>query len=286
MAHELKKRTFDNFTIWTFDHVDTGILGVNGQPFINMEPYIDLSQAAELHEEAMLGIFSSEHLLPGVLGQTPPKLRDEIGYADFEYHRMFELEKHDPTGEHRRRLEALPSLQSRRSYLHYVMKSPLPWAFTVYLRRASFLRKTAREEKFPEWEPNARHFPRLKEWLKTLPFSDIGRVMFFCTRAGEEVPTHRDHVVAPHKDHCINVWFDAPRPTYVYNCLTDDKIYLPPTRAYFFNNRDYHGVDAEPRFRYTLRIDGTFTDEMQAKLGLRDGYVWTNQSSSANAATR
>ena len=45
-------------------------------------------------------------------------------------------------------------------------------------------------------------------------------------------------------------------------------------RSYFFNNRDYHGVDPEPVFRYTLRVDGTFTDELCKELGLENGYTW------------
>ncbi len=29
-------------------------------------------------------------------------------------------------------------------------------------------------------------------------------------------------------------------------------------RAYWFNDADYHGVDAVPRFRYSVRVDGIF----------------------------
>ena len=87
---------------------------------------------------------------------------------------------------------------------------------------------------------------------------------------------HRDGVVAEHKDHNINLFFTPGwRPSFVYDEITKEKVYLEQgARSYFFNNRDYHGVDPEPNFRYTLRIDGTFTDELQEELGLVDGYTW------------
>ncbi|HEY4121769.1 MAG TPA: hypothetical protein VGM56_28075, partial [Byssovorax sp.] len=32
-------------------------------------------------------------------------------------------------------------------------------------------------------------------------------------------------------------------------------------RAYWFNDFDYHGVDADPFFRYSIRVDGVFQPE-------------------------
>ncbi len=33
------------------------------------------------------------------------------------------------------------------------------------------------------------------------------------------------------------------------------------TRAYWFNDGDYHGVEADPFFRYSVRVDGFFRPE-------------------------
>jgi hypothetical protein len=55
---------------------------------------------------------------------------------------------------------------------------------------------------------------------------------------------------------------------------TTEKIYLQErATGYFFNNRDYHGVDPEPNFRYTLRVDGVFEDWLQDELELDNGFV-------------
>jgi hypothetical protein len=82
--------------------------------------------------------------------------------------------------------------------------------------------------------------------------------------------------MAEHSDHNINLFFaSGSRPSFIWDEKAKKKIYLDSdARSYFFNNRDYHGVDPEPVFRYTLRVDGTFTDELCEQLGLEDGRTW------------
>ncbi len=55
------------------------------------------------------------------------------------------------------------------------------------------------------------------------------------------------------------------------------------TRAYFFNNRDYHGVEADPTFRYTLRVDGTFRQDVLDALDIPDGVLRTSPVSGSSA---
>ena len=38
------------------------------------------------------------------------------------------------------------------------------------------------------------------------------------------------------------------------------------SRAYWFNDSDYHGVDADPFFRYSIRVDGVFRPDFLATL--------------------
>jgi Rieske 2Fe-2S family protein len=38
------------------------------------------------------------------------------------------------------------------------------------------------------------------------------------------------------------------------------------SRAYWFNDMDWHGVRADPFFRYSLRVDGVFRPEFLARL--------------------
>ena len=40
----------------------------------------------------------------------------------------------------------------------------------------------------------------------------------------------------------------------------------PGAAAVWFNDFDHHGVEAAPFFRYSLRVDGVFTDAFRARL--------------------
>jgi hypothetical protein len=164
-------------------------------------------------------------------------------------------------------------MQAIYKYAYFAMGAVIPWFFACYLKHGDFNNKTKQNE---NWTENAKYFPKLIEYIKTLPFKEVGRIMFFTAYPNAGVVTHRDSIVAEHKDHNINLFFDSGwRPSFIWDEKTKEKVYLPEgARSYYFNNRDYHGVDPEPVFRYTVRIDGTFTDEMCEKLGLEDGYTW------------
>ena len=84
--------------------------------------------------------------------------------------------------------------------------------------------------------------------------------------------------VQTHCDQNINLFFEAGwRPSFVWDDVAKKKLYLEQgATSYFFNNRDYHGVDPEPTFRYTLRVDGVFEDWLQDELGLENGTVWSS----------
>jgi len=38
------------------------------------------------------------------------------------------------------------------------------------------------------------------------------------------------------------------------------------SRAYWFNDQDDHGVDADPFFRYSIRVDGVFAGDFLERL--------------------
>ena len=37
-------------------------------------------------------------------------------------------------------------------------------------------------------------------------------------------------------------------------------------RIYWFNDMDYHGVEPAPYFRYSIRVDGIFTNEFVERM--------------------
>lgn len=266
----------------SFPYEEFGIQGVgkNRVPLVNMDPYIDHSHDEELHIESCKGLALAEHFTMGTfIGDIPPFEKKHIGKECWS-EMLHNIEQHDPTGVHQQAINELLDTTGRGiegmkavyKYMYFAMNAFIPWFFTVYLKKSSFQDKTSNMD----WLPAAQHFPKIVEYIETLPFDKIGRVLFFTTAPGMPVPAHRDHPMAEHKDHNINLFFaSGARKSYVWDEKQDRKIYLPEDcRSYFFNNRDYHGVDKDPNFRYTLRVDGTFTQEVQDSLGLEDGYTF------------
>jgi hypothetical protein len=266
-----------------FSYKEYGAKGVgkSRSPIISMDDYIDHSQDTELHIECCKGLaLANDYKMGMVYGDLPPEEEAKHDNNTCWSTTLQNLEKIDPTGIHHKalievaeRAEPGQQMQAMYKYAYFALGSVIPWFFALYLKKGGFYDKTKDNDK---WTPAAAHFPKLLKYIETLPFKEIGRIMFFTTYPKAGVAVHRDSVVTEHKDHNINLFFDGGwRPSFVWDEKTKEKHHLPSgARSYFFNNRDYHGVDPEPIFKYTLRIDGTFTDEICEKLGLEDGYTW------------
>lgn len=265
----------------TFHYEQFGVKGVGRRrlPIINMDEFVGHSMDDAIHKEICIGLATSTEFRMGTFfGPTVPEEETRIGgkcWTDV----MEEIEARDPTGVHRDAIEAITKMTTDKSklvsnlfkYAYFAMGAYIPWFFTLYLKEIPFGEKTNEGR----WLPEANRFPKLKAYIRTLPFKVTGRILFFTTYPNVGVVTHRDWTVSEHKDHNINFFFNKGRPSYIWDEVTKQKTYLDPSaKSYYFNNRDYHGVDSEPEFRYTLRVDGTFTDELQEKLGLEDGYTW------------
>ena len=269
-------------TVVSYPYAEYGIKGVgkNRLPIISMDRYIDHSKDCDLHIECCKGLALSEEYKMGMIyGGIPPEEVAKFAGHDCWSEMLKDLDKHDPTGVHRAALKEViekspgKEMQAMYKYAYFAMGAVIPWFFAVYLKKNDFGKKTLDQG---QWTEAAKLFPNVVEYINRLPFKTIGRVLLFTTYPNAGVVTHRDSVVAEHRDHNINLFFaGGERPSFIWNEKTKEKIFLEKgARSYFFNNRDYHGVDPEPVFRYTLRVDGTFTDELCEELGLENGYTW------------
>lgn len=269
-------------TVVSYPYAEYGIKGVgkNRLPIVSMDQYIDHSMDQELHIECCKGLaLSEEYKLGMIYGALPPGEVARFAGHDCWSEMLRNLNDHDPTGVHRAALREVidqspgKEQQAMYKYAYFAMGAVIPWFFALYLKKAGFTKKT---QDLGQWTEAAKLFPNVIDYINRLPFKTVGRVLFFTTYPNAGVVTHRDSIVAEHKDHNINLFFaSGGRPSFVWDEKTKQKTYLDKNASsYFFNNRDYHGVDAEPVFRYTLRVDGTFTDELCDQLGLENGYTW------------
>jgi len=271
-------------TKWThFGYEPSPLCGVGKDhlPMINMDKYIDTSKNLELHIEACKGLAMISNYKSGIFVGSAHETESDKGRISFT-EILHNLNQYDPTGIHRAAINEIEKTaenprESVYKYVYYAMGGAIPWFFAYYLRINDFHKKT--KEPITDWTDDARkYFPKIIQYVESLPLKIVGRVLFFTTYPGAGVVTHRDYYIDTHCDQNINLFFEAGwRPSFVWDDVAKKKLYLEQgSTSYFFNNRDYHGVDPEPTFRYTLRVDGIFEDWLQDELGLENGTVWSS----------
>lgn len=259
-----------------YEYEEYGIQGVGKDriPIVSMDSYRDQSMDTELHGECLKGLALCEkYAKTGMSYGTPPPETGAVSWSTL----IKNIEEHDPTGFHRKNLFDLVKAEGMKAvyrYCFYAMGATIPWYFGLYLKENKFFTKT----EGGKYTEAVEHFPLLMDYIESLPFKSVGRVLFFCTYPGAGVPLHRDGVMVDHKDHNMCLFFaEGSRPSHIWDEVKKEKVYLEKgAKSYFFNNRDYHGVDPEPQFKYTLRVDGVFNDDVCHDLGLVDGYTWCN----------
>ncbi len=273
-----------NKALYTFPYAEFGVQGVgkNRLPMVNMDQFIDHSQDDALHIECCKGLaLSNDYKMGMIYGGVPPEEKTRFNGNDCWSEMLDNLDQYDPTGVHRQAIldieATVPEGEQQYAiykYAYFAMGAIIPWYFALYLKRGDFFKKTS--DVGSTLTDEAKHFPNVMRYIDSLPFKSVGRVLLFTTYPNAGVVMHRDSTMTQHSDHNINLFFSAGgRPSFVWDEIKKEKVYLDPSaRSYFFNNRDYHGVDAEPVFRYTVRVDGTFTDELCEALGLEDGVTW------------
>jgi hypothetical protein len=102
-------------------------------------------------------------------------------------------------------------------------------------------------------------FPETVRYLEALPFTEIGRAVIFGLEPNDHAPLHRDSEPgrALQVAQSISLCPRRDKRFYLQN-HADDPPLVVSAGAYWFNDMDYHGVLADPYFRYSVRVDGTF----------------------------
>jgi len=276
-----------NFPHFKYEESPICGVGQKHQPIVNMDQYIDTSKNQELHLEICRGMALAKEQKVATYPGSVHRSEREKGKCSFT-EMLWDLDKYDPTGVHRKMIEQLASEHEEKPYyvdhpavyryMYYAMGADIAWYHTYYLRRQRFGQKT--QASGAEWTEEAeKYFPNVIKYIESLPFKEIGRVLIFSTFPNCGITAHRDYHITPHKDHMINLFLGQGwRPSFVWDDVNNKKIYLESdATSYCFNNRDYHGVDAESGYKYTLRVDGTFKNWLQEELGLENGWVWKEQ---------
>lgn len=119
-----------------------------------------------------------------------------------------------------------------------------------------------------EWHENASHFPKTMEFIKSLPFREIGRVLFFVSYHYLHTDVHYDR-----KDDCFDgrhhfVWLNPFNQKKFFLVDDNKKKHTISSKSAFFNTRYLHGAEPSEKMTYSLRVDGQLDEDFCKKTGI------------------
>jgi hypothetical protein len=102
-------------------------------------------------------------------------------------------------------------------------------------------------------------FPRTVAYVQSLPFISIGRVVLFGLLPFQHAPAHRDSEPGQSVEvaQSLSICPRGDKRFYVTDPARTREVVVD-AKLYWFNDMDYHGVHADPFFRYSIRVDGVY----------------------------
>lgn len=265
------------------------IHGIFGRPFVDLERYVDTSALAAIDEEVSLGLAevpvdytggshrSMEIMPPSQLASAHVDYGEVIAKLTPEAYATFRSLAHQP--------EAFPDQPagasfgeerdhalSRRQMLWLEYRHGVYFPWKVYLEMIP--NRTWEEKSSPDGKDFTRmartFFPKTIAFVKSLPFAHVGRCNLMGLASNDHGTVHRDGVHeekarAGGVDHFITFCPRGDKRLFLWDEEKKEKVHAS-ARAYWFNDSDYHGVEADPFFRYSIRVDGVFRPDFLATL--------------------
>lgn len=267
-----------------------GLVGIFGRPYLDLEPHLDLSALAAVHDEICaalaqlpVGYTGGSHRSMGIM---PPSRRTE-GHIDYgEVIRSLagnDLEAFLELGDteaivQRGRLDADGDLTYGEEHGRLLSHRQMLWLkvrYGVYFPWKAYLElmpnRYWREKASPEGKRFTRvaeaFFPKTIAFVRSLPFVHVGRCNLMGLEAFDHGTVHRDGDPAEQSqpDHFISFDPGGHKQVFLWDERAGREIPIR-SRAYWFNDFDYHGVSVAPRFRYSVRVDGVFQPAFLAQL--------------------
>jgi hypothetical protein len=250
-----------------------------GAPFVPLERFLDLDALEAIHDEVCLaltqvavdytgGSHRSMDIMPSSRCDEAHTDYGEVirGLSDGDF-ATFRSLSDDPSITDRDVGEEREHALSRRQmlWLKFRHKVYFPWKVYVELIPNRYWTDKATPKDFTRIAKT--FFPKTIAFVKSLPFEHIGRCNVMGLEANDHGTVHRDGDPAEQgePDHFMTFCPAGDKRLFLWDEGTRTK--TPVTgRAYWFNDHDYHGVDADPFFRYSIRVDGVFRPDFLEKL--------------------
>jgi hypothetical protein len=121
-------------------------------------------------------------------------------------------------------------------------------------------------------------FPKTVAFVESLPMLEMGRVVIFGLQPNDHAPAHRDSEPGKALSIAQSISFEPSRGAAgargtggrhkrFYVTAPDGSLEVPvDAPIYWFNDMDWHGVHADPWFRYSVRVDGVFQPDFLERI--------------------
>jgi hypothetical protein len=276
---------------------DTSLVGLYGRPFLALDEAltavgVDFGVLPAIHDEVCVAYASMPVDYTGgshrSMGIMPASRRSEAvvdylevlrGLTDAQWAQFVALAD-DPSdfadvdvagradiGEERK----LPL--SRRQMLWLKVR------FGVYFPWKGYLELLPNRRWSDKSNPEGKRFTRAAQlflpstlaFVRTLPFVSIGRCNIMGLEANDWGTVHHDGEHANRSDdddadEFITIYPVQNKSLFLWDEPAQREVVVGGASAVWFNDYDFHGVHSAPHFRYSIRVDGVFTDEFRAQL--------------------
>jgi len=262
------------------------IHGLFGRPWVDLEPYVDTTEFEALNEEICLalaevpvdytgGSHRSMDIMPesrrGEAHVDYGEVIRDMTHAQYETFRSLandpEAYPRSPAGETFGEERDHPLSRRQMLWLEHRFGVYFPWK--VYVEMIPNRRWEEKSDAAGKAFTRVARtfFPKTVAFVETLPFAQIGRCNLMGLAANDHGTVHRDGVPSekPKVDHFLTFCPGAKKRLFLWDEDARQKVAVEG-RAYWFNDSDYHGVEADPFFRYSIRVDGVFRPEFFAQL--------------------
>jgi hypothetical protein len=239
---------------------------INGVPWINVDPFIDIERLKDIELDIIHGMCVADK---GIAAYG--MIKDELNRPDF-----IQIKSMIATASPRLKnvyydLLTIQDEVARINALKLYGKlcfGTYSGGLTIMLRapNETYLDKNTSERCHDT--TNVERFPSLMEFIRGLPFTEIGRVLIFLNDHDLVTPLHTDHNRSKFQ-HNEFLWFrpNLEKKFFLYDPETKVKHHVT-SHAAFFNEQDWHGTDPSTKMCFSIRVDGVFTEDFRKQLKL------------------
>jgi hypothetical protein len=238
---------------------------IHGKPFIDLEKYVDLTEFDSLHLEISRGIATARDLAYDGLQNVPEGTMHPHAQG-YKVNPLF-----DVAAKWNSLSEDDPFKIAGKDLTYNQLTDYLKNAYGAY----DFYRLFQIIKEPDVIGEAAEHFPGLLKWIESYVTNGIMTKLhssnLISVDAGGIPWEHYDPAEGVETEgflpEFIHIKTDTDRPFYILDPATGERTFMN-TRVSYWNERDWHGGIPVPKPTYTLRINGTFTEEFKRKTGI------------------